>query len=89
MFCVDDSCLFVGMPSSVEEIENGLWEDAFASMPDDEYRKLQRVRKMYKGKQYWLDNCGDDEDHSAEWYCTRCDQEECGKRIAARNYSLR
>lgn len=62
---------------------------SFAELPKwrqdlaiERHKEKQRIQKL----QYWSDNCGGDEDHSAEWYCERCDQEECCKRVAKRNY---
>lgn len=60
---------------------------AFSELPKwrqdlaiEKHKEKQRLEKL----QYWLDNCGGDENHSAEWYCQNCDQEECGKRVAQR-----
>lgn len=76
-WAIDDVCDYpVGMPNSVEEIEHGLGAAEIAAI---EYEK-RKDAELYEGLTYWLDNCGGDEDHSAEWYCAHCDQEECGKR---------
>lgn len=49
-----------------------------------QFRSNYEYKKLTEKLQYWLDNCGGDEEHSAEWYCNNCDQEECGKRVAPR-----
>lgn len=48
---------------------------------DNAYNYIRPTRPIL---QYWSDNCGGDEEHTAEWYCRHCDQEECCKRVARR-----
>ena len=48
---------------------------------DNAYNYIRPTRPIL---QYWSDNCGGDEEHTAEWYCQHCDQEECCKRAAMR-----
>ena len=48
-----------------------------------ECKKKKKMNKLAaKGYGYWLDNCGDEINGDPSYYCKRCLQPECGKRLA-------
>lgn len=86
-------------PNSVEEIDMSLITDGMDEILDSdddfaiaeyelrqgldkEQRKMNRLAA--KGYGYWLDNCYDEVDGDPAYYCKRCLQPECGKRLAKR-----
>lgn len=69
----------MGMPNSVEEIDNGLLHEGIDMLDGFEryFHDLeQEMRHAYSGKTYMLDHCGDGPE-----YCRQCCQPECGKRM--------
>ena len=87
----------MGYPNSTNEIDasmitTGIEEllnsDDIVAKEEHKF-KLELARKQRKadrlaamGYGYYLDNCGDEVDGDPAYYCRRCIQPECGKRLA-------
>lgn len=66
------------------------------SMIKDSIKLKQEMMHAYNGKQYYLDNCGEYTDFDEEYnlpagsyYCMRCDQPECNKRVHKKDWRVR